>query len=289
MRLVLVHGINNERNSRESIEATWCGALTTAWERLQLPSNARFSVATVYYADVLADLSQPSDRAVMAGGGSEQNTETELCHEFMDELKITDEDLNAAALQEGITDFNIAQAGIPHETWCIVVARAIENASPAHGIHFARLFLRQASVYIERAGVQRRVKALVESVLLNGDGPDVVVAHSLGTLLSYEILAENPSRRVPLFVTLGSPLPVRIVRDYVGKRHSFPKPPIERWINGYNRTDFITLGRELSRSILGFDGVENTMVTSTDPDSHSISVYLSNDHIASSIHAALAD
>ncbi len=56
MRLVFVHGINNENYSRESIEATWFGALKAAWERLGLHQNSGFSVATVYYADVLAEL-----------------------------------------------------------------------------------------------------------------------------------------------------------------------------------------------------------------------------------------
>ena len=45
-----------------------------------------------------------------------------------------------------------------------------------------------------------------------GDQPTVIVAHSLGTVVAYDILREFTAPEVPLFVTLGSPLGITAIR-----------------------------------------------------------------------------
>jgi pimeloyl-ACP methyl ester carboxylesterase len=63
----------------------------------------------------------------------------------------------------------------------------------------------------------------------------VIVAHSLGTVLSYMALANHPQWQVPAFVTLGSPLASPMVLGQLD-----PKPVdgrgqwpgnVERWVN----------------------------------------------------------
>ena len=62
--------------------------------------------------------------------------------------------------------------------------------------------------------------------------PTVIVAHSLGTVVWYSILKRAREFKVPLFVTVGSPLGVQVVRDYfkplrrlsVGQRYNAYDP-----------------------------------------------------------------
>lgn len=67
------------------------------------------------------------------------------------------------------------------------------------------------------------------------DSTRVVVAHSLGTLLSYQALCRNPDWRIPTFITLGSPLASPFIFDQLD-----PAPvdgvgvwpgAVQRWVN----------------------------------------------------------
>ena len=290
MRLVLVHGINNENRSAADVENVWMQALRDAWERHVLPQLTGIKITTAYYADELAKLSSGPRGAVAAGTGwPASQIEFELLQEYAAASGVTQQQIVAAAQEEGV-DISTVEAGVPHEGWIIATSRALETILPTKGKYLARVFLRQAAVYIERKGVQNRIKNIVRGRMFEDDSPIVVVAHSLGTVISYELLIENAavSNHIPLFCTLGSPLAVGIVAKYIGKRPKFPKPPIHKWINGIHREDFVTLGRVLEKSNIGFDGIENIdHISNPNSDKHDIVAYLSERSISSSIHAAL--
>lgn len=80
-----------------------------------------------------------------------------------------------------------------------------------------------------RARMRARIEPLVD------DDTRVLIAHSLGTVLSYMGLCNHPRWRVHTFVTMGSPLASPMMRDMLD-----PKPVdgvgvwpgnIERWVN----------------------------------------------------------
>lgn len=291
MRLVLVHGINNEKQSAAEIGESWMGALSEAWATAGLSQPEDLDVCVPYYAEELAALSRAPVGAVQAGGGKTtvSGTEMALLQEYADAIGVTGADVLAAAQEAGV-EIRALQAGVPHVSWVIGLSRALEGILPSKGKYLARLFLRQAAIYLDRAGVQSRIKNIVRPHLFNGAGPSVIVAHSLGTVISYELLTEKATapNSVPLFCTLGSPLAVSIVADHVGKRSQFPNPPIQRWLNGYHANDFVTLGRSLEAAVLGFGGIENeNSIVNDGEDKHDILAYLGTPGIAAAIHGAL--
>ncbi len=290
MRLVLVHGINNENRTPEEVESIWMTALKDAWRRDGLRSPSNLSVTVPYYATDLAELSKVPRGAATAGTSQRPSQiQFDLLQEYANAMRITASDIDIAAEQEGI-DLRRVEAGVPHEKWIIVLSRALEKILPTRGKYIARLFLSQAAAYIERRGVQRRIKDFVRAKMFSDDEPIVVVSHSLGSVISYELLTESisASRTTPLFCTLGSPLAVAIVSNYVGTRKAFPQPPICKWINGFHPEDFVTLGRELNRQNMGFDGIENDRaIVNLGDDKHDIRAYLSTPSIAKAIHSAL--
>jgi pimeloyl-ACP methyl ester carboxylesterase len=81
--------------------------------------------------------------------------------------------------------------------------------------------------------LRERLRARIEAVV--GDDTRVLVAHSLGTVLSYTALANHPGWPVHTFVTLGSPLGAAMVFDTLepapvdGQGH-WPGS-VERWVN----------------------------------------------------------
>jgi pimeloyl-ACP methyl ester carboxylesterase len=89
------------------------------------------------------------------------------------------------------------------------------------------------TVMMTEADLRQRLRTRIEAVV--GDDTRVLVAHSLGTVLSYTALANHPDWPVHTFVTLGSPLGASMVFDTLE-----PSPQdgvglwpgnIERWVN----------------------------------------------------------
>lgn len=88
-----------------------------------------------------------------------------------------------------------------------------------------------------------RIRARLAQAI--GDGPAVVVAHSLGTVVALETLHEY-AVHVPLLVTLGSPIGMRSV---VWPRLR-PQPPatpdgVDQWLNYWDKDDIIVARRDL--------------------------------------------
>jgi hypothetical protein len=70
------------------------------------------------------------------------------------------------------------------------------------------------------------------------DDTRIVIAHSLGSVVSYEC-AHRLSQPLPLLLTLGSPLGLRtIVADRLRPPPSFP-PKVIRWANFADQDDIV--------------------------------------------------
>lgn len=104
--------------------------------------------------------------------------------------------------------------------------------------------------------VKERREAM-EHILLDriraGGGPFVIVAHSQGTMIAYDLLRQlNKSQcDVSLFITIGSPLGLDEVQDelrrWCGVRGKLPFPPcVDSWLNVADRLDPVALDNDIS-------------------------------------------
>ncbi|WP_128981943.1 alpha/beta hydrolase [Streptomyces roseicoloratus] len=86
--------------------------------------------------------------------------------------------------------------------------------------------------------LDQRIRARVAESL-DPEGPNIVVAHSLGTVVALETLHEHPVD-VPLFVTLGSPLGIRTAVLPRVRPHPLGTPAaVGRWLNFWDRDDLV--------------------------------------------------
>ncbi|MFJ7068449.1 alpha/beta hydrolase [Streptomyces sp. NPDC101115] len=104
--------------------------------------------------------------------------------------------------------------------------------------------LGQVARYLNRAEpdggttLDQRIRARV-AASLDADGPNIVVAHSLGTVVALETLHEH-AVDVPLFVTLGSPLGIRGAVMPRVRPHPLGTPgAVGRWLNFWDRDDLV--------------------------------------------------
>lgn len=288
MRLVFIHGINNETNTVKEIEDRWTGALEKGWAALGEKPTKPFTVDTAYYADILAEASGDTKKAVEMGGPGDPGTglAIEFLRAYADEAGVTEAELTSAAVAEGVPMGAIEQ-GVPHEGWVIAFAKVLERVLPTKGKYVAKLFLRQASVYIGDPVLAARIAAkVIKQIFETKPDPTIVIGHSLGSVVGYRILADTKfaDRSAPLFVTVGSPLSVDMFKPILPARGSMPTPPIKRWINGRNKEDFVTLGKAITKKSIGFDGVVDITDVIDNPDNrHDIGAYLESEKIAKAV------
>ena len=147
--------------------------------------------------------------------------------------------------------------------------------------NLTRAFLRDVNDFL--FDVERR-DAMERSLLdrlAAGGGPFIIIAHSQGSMIAYDVLRriKPPQLKIPLFITIGSPLGLQEVQDALRQwtGGSLPFPPcVDRWLNVADRLDPVAFDNDISDD---FDGaIENVSGIGLNKDSprhpHSATGYL---------------
>jgi len=122
--------------------------------------------------------------------------------------------------------------------WVQAILRAIDKHGGGMNQTTLEIATRDVYLYTTRSGVRDEIDRIVGEKI--DEQPTLVVAHSLGTVVAYHVLrTDRRALKVPLLVTLGSPLGVRAVRDPL--RPLRPPPPVTRWYNAYDKRDVVAL------------------------------------------------
>lgn len=285
MRLVFVHGMSQEGKDPTALQAAWQDALTDSWRKAGLAAPA-LNVEMPFYGDTLDSLTTAlhgtSERVVPRGDGQPANVtpgEEALVRALAQRAGVTDADVRAEIGQE------VVARGPANWEWVQGLVRALERHVPALAGRCLGL-VQQVDAYLTRDHVRQAVDAIVEPALLAG--PAVVVSHSLGTVVSYTILRRaGPRVCVPLFVTLGSPLGIDVV-----KRNIRPPPlkvpeGVAHWLNGTDERDYVALHARLDRARFG-EGIENLSdIHNRQEDAHAIVDYLADITVSRRIYEAV--
>ena len=237
-RVLFVHGRAQQALDPVRLQAAWVDALRRGI------GAARRTMPTVefafpYYGDTLdrftRDVAIPLTSEMTTRGGPLQDEFLVFQAEFAE----------AVRQRSGVTDAQIdAQYGSNPRTrgplnweWVQAILRAIDINSGGVAATTLELFTRDVFLYCSRAGVRDQIDQIVASQLT--EEPTVVVGHSLGSLVAYSVLRTDRRRlQVPVFVTVGSPLGVRSVRDHF---RPLSRPPIDQWFNAYDPRDVVAL------------------------------------------------
>ncbi|MDQ1092914.1 hypothetical protein QE400_002327 [Xanthomonas sacchari] len=149
--------------------------------------------------------------------------------------------------------------------------------------------------------VPARREQMRESLLQRiraGGGPFVVIAHSQGSLIAYDVLRELQPQdcEVSLLLTLGSPLGLPVVRSMFKEWTGTPKLPfpacVARWVNVAERRDPVALDADLGDDIADADGrFHNIAGSKINPDwqhnPHSAAGYLSIPDVRAEVRRAV--
>ncbi|WP_407917715.1 hypothetical protein [Kitasatospora sp. NE20-6] len=273
-----MHGIwNRQRGMTADLAATALAdaalpKLARGLQAAQLPHTPLPALAMAYYADLLTD---GAELQSAGEDGLEGLSDSELAQAWQWLLAA-----GAPGLQE-------SQAG-----WLSPVRQGLGWLVRQHGgdlrtsrareeamVRLERLvcaLIREVDAYTSRPQVRKAVRERVREAI-RAHRPQVVVAHSLGSVVAWETLCASPELDVELLVTLGSPLglPALTQRLEPPLRHGKGLRPagVRRWVNIADGGDLVALPPELG----GIFPVDTHMTTGIGPfDLHTLGGYLSN-------------
>ncbi|ADD43257.1 hypothetical protein [Stackebrandtia nassauensis] len=189
-------------------------------------------------------------------------------HLLVQQGRQSDTDLDDAALQlltELLAPWTPDAAGIQGRAM-VLLRLAAARLAGKHGLEertvwrFIRQFAAEVSYYLEgREGFTPR-DTIIDATAKAIDKADIVIAHSLGTVIAYEALHRHRVA-VPLLITLGSPLAIpaivsRLKPPVINGRGRKP-PSVKRWINLADCGDYIAIPINETDSINAvFDGID---------------------------------
>lgn len=292
-QLVLVHGRGQEDLDATVLKAQWLRALTAGLGDVPLPV-AEQQVRFPYYGDTLVDMAgglsaAQAARVVVRGdpGEDERRLVAEVLQEVAEQVGVTDEAVRAEAGQEAV------ERGPQNWPWVLALLRAIDSHVPHASAGSIALATADVYHYLTNAAVRETIdEGLVEA--FSRDEPSVVVAHSLGTVVAYRLLRREGAQRgwrVPVLITLGSPLGVTAIRKLLAAHDTLRVPAcVDAWHNVYDPRDVVSL-YPLSggRFPVPDDGprIVDRTVENTTPNRHGIDGYLGEPTVARTVHDAL--
>jgi subtilisin family serine protease len=156
-----------------------------------------------------------------------------------------------------------------------------------------RVFLRDVHDFLFDKAARTRMRDSVLERIKVGGGPFIVIAHSQGTMIAYDVLRTLTQAQadVRLFVTIGSPLGMQEVQDFFRresgvKKGPLPFPPcVKKWLNVADNLDVVAIDPDLSNEFAG--PITNHDAFFLNPDSpkhaHSATGYLSTKFVKDAV------
>lgn len=297
-QLVFVHGRAQEHKDAVALKGEWLEALGEGLAKsgLTLPI-AEADVRFPFYGTTLYDLTKGRSAAeaaeIVVRGTETDADEARFLRAVVEEVRkragITEAQLAEIAGQD------VVERGPGQWEWVQAILRAVDRHVPHGSGGGIALATRDVYQYLKNAAIRQHIDDGVSQALAAGR-ETVVVAHSLGTVVAYNMLTELGTARgwnVPLFITLGSPLAVTEIRKTMrGLGGPLRCPPCAgAWFNAMDERDIVAL-YPLTTTHFPIDpavpAIENkTDVRNRTENRHGIAGYLDDAEVARRIHDAL--
>lgn len=286
LKLLFVHGRGQGGSNPIDLKTTWLNTLNegAAAGGRTVPGN--LEIAFPFYGDVLDEFVRqsqlPLPSEIHSRGDASQEDFLEFQADMAKEIRlragITDEQINEEF------DPTTRERGPENWEWVQAIIRAIDRHATGLSQRSLETFMRDVYLYTTNFVVKDTIDAVVTKELTRQ--PTIVVGHSLGSVVAYNVLKSDENLSVPLYVSLGCPLGIRAVIKQM-RPVTYPKA-VTDWFNAFDRRDVVALypldaaNFPVTPAIENYDSVDNK----TD-NRHGIVGYLNDKSVAERILTAI--
>lgn len=262
--VVGVHGVAQQQFGRKQLLRDWRLALADGLELAFGRPVAYPPFDIAFYGNVFLPRTGTTNK-----GATQPDDLTDLSD--VEEVELLD------AAHEVVTAEEIAAAAsLPPDKAYTRTPKAVQAVLRALDARFGAAagvlylgVLRQVRRYLVAPELKAEVDGLVDRAVTADCR--VLVGHSLGSVVAWEYLRRHPEHRVDLFLTVGSPLGLRMVRSRLPHAVFGPPRNVGRWVNIRDRRDPVACAGDL---IQLWPGVHDRHVDN-EGDSHNVARYLS--------------
>jgi len=293
--LVFIHGRSQQARNPDELKRewidTWKKGLSENGLDLPIPED---HIRFPYYGDALDGLVRrvPQDQLpeVVVRSHEEDPQQREFVADVLEEV------LKKKGISEAQVEVETAvrsgprmgTRGILNWGWVQGLLTAIDRHVPFGSGASIALVTKDVYEYLNKPGTRDAIEIGVRKAMSPGV-ESIVVSHSLGTVVAYSMLrreGESLGWKVPLFVTLGSPLAVTKIRESLAP-HQHPRC-VGAWFNVMDPDDVVSLYPLDGQHFPVDPRIENkTDVDNKTQNQHGITGYLNDKVVAKRIYDAL--
>jgi hypothetical protein len=287
MKLIMIHGRDQQGKEPHKLRQLWVDTLKKGLKKNNLSLPDDLEIIFPFYGDLLDSIVNGAGigtdiAGVIAKGAIPDNQLfffNELLMEIAGNAMIAEQEISANF------DGTVAEKGPLNWRWVQAVIRTIDGKTP-FGDSALKKFTYDVFVYLTLPAVRKKINEFIISAIDNS--PCVVVAHSLGTVVGYDVLSKHNIANVKKYITVGSPLGLASIKSKLTPPLAMPSCVSGGWFNAYDDRDVVALNPldktyfDITPPIVNKSNVNN----STD-NRHGITGYLDDADVAKQIFNAL--
>ncbi len=284
MKLFLIHGRAQEGKNPEELKSFWMDALKKGLKKNDLVFPNDVEVIFPYYGDLLNEsvLAQGSNIENLLERGNGSNLNLDFFNNFLMDLS-SNAEINESNIIKNY-DGNLKERGPLNWEWVHAILKSLDK-TPIGDISIKK-FTYDAFLYLTIPGIRSKINNYIVSKLDNE--PCVVVAHSLGSAIAYNVLRNSKNMNVVKFITLGSPLGLRSFKSRLETPILMPPCISNGWYNAYDERDVVAL-RPLNKATFDIvPEIENiNSIDNFTKNRHGIEGYISDKIVSRKIYDSL--
>jgi hypothetical protein len=280
MKLIFIHGREQETFEADYLKQLWTDTLKEGLKKndLTLPDNV--TIEFPYFGKLLKSMADNPDaipiEKVTTRSFKKSISENAFMYAYLNEvLARADPSAKGKATRDGLLNNETIQK----------LLQKIDNIGFL-GEFSLKKMTKDVYLYLTHSGIKKRINECVLAIMDNE--PCVVVGHSLGSIVSYDVLKNNSTLHVNKLITVGSPLGIASVRKNLPQPIGMPSCVKNGWFNAYDDADFVALN-PLDAAYFPIDPTivnKNDVKNHTD-NRHGIIGYLNDAVVAKTIYEAL--
>lgn len=285
MKLVFIHGRAQEGKDPAALQAMWEDAFDEGLSNAGLSRPLGLEIGFPYYGDTLDTLVEQFNAPLVADvaerGAEQDDDEAAFRGDFLAEIAegagLSNDDIEACF--EG----DVAQErGVMNWRWVHAILKAMDRSEKIGEVALDA-FTRDVYLYLTKRAVRRRIDEIVAPYVTGA--PCVVVGHSLGSVVGYNVLRDT-SHSVVRYVTVGSPLGVKAIKS---RLETIEMPTsTTTWYNARDKHDVVSLYPLTHEHFAISPEAENhNSVDNRTDNQHGIVGYLPDPWVARAIHGPL--
>ena len=267
-KIVAVHGINQQYRGSHTIFSEWYPAVRDGLERADFVLDSEDEFKCAFYGDIFrgGKKSKGDDIPDYDAGDVESDWEKEFL------LQLGREAIDLEKAIDG-ADFKKKKGVV------IGLQKALNaiSGSPFFGNVAENIvinFVKQVKKYLHNQDIREAIKKRVLAEIT--EDTKILIGHSLGSIVCYEVLCQNHHLPIKVYISLGSPLGIKkMVFDRLepSPQNGIGSRPegIEKWVNIADVKDIVALEKSLNPVFAGL--IEDKLIDNG-ANAHNASRYL---------------